>query len=67
MNKNNEEVEKNFDNINEYEYNTFQENNQKLNLQNSLMNSNNNNDFESTVNIVYFNTNNNNLNNLSSK
>jgi hypothetical protein len=67
LNKNNEEVEKNFDNINEYEYNTFQENNQKLNLQNSLMNSNNNNDFESPVNIVYFNTNNNNLNNLSSK
>ena len=31
------------------------------------MNSNNNNDFESPVNIVYFNTNNNNLNNLSSK
>ena len=67
LNKNNEEIEKNFDNINEYEYNTFQENNQKLNLQNSLMNSNNNNDFESPVNIVYFNTNNNNLNNLSSK
>ena len=67
LNKNNEEVEKNLDNINEYEYNTFQENNQKLNLQNSLMNSNNNNDFESPVNIVYFNTNNNNLNNLSSK
>ena len=67
LNKNNEEVEKNFDNINEYEYNTFQENNQKLNLQNSLMNSNNNNDFESPVNIVYFNTNNHNLNNLSSK
>ena len=67
LNKNNEEVEKNFDNINEYEYNTFQENNQKLNLQNSLMNSNNNNDFESPLNIVYFNTNNNNLNNLSSK
>ena len=67
LNKNNEEVEKNFDNINEYEYNTFQENNQKLDLQNSLMNSNNNNDFESPVNIVYFNTNNNNLNNLSSK
>ena len=67
LNKNNEEVEKNFDNINEYEYNTFQENNQKLNLQNSLMNSNNNNDFESPVNIVYFNANNNNLNNLSSK
>ena len=67
LNKNNEEVEKNFDNINEYEYNTFQENNQKLNLQNSLMNSNNNNDFESPVNIVYFNTNNNNLDNLSSK
>ena len=67
LNKNNEEVEKNFDNINEYEYNTFQENNQKLNLQNSLMNSNNYNDFESPVNIVYFNTNNNNLNNLSSK
>ena len=67
LNKNNEEVEKNLDNINEYEYNTFQENNQKLNLQNSLINSNNNNDFESPVNIVYFNTNNNNLNNLSSK
>ena len=67
LNKNNEEIEKNLDNINEYEYNTFQENNQKLNLQNSLMNSNNNNDFESPVNIVYFNTNNNNLNNLSSK
>ena len=67
LNKNNEEVEKNLDNINEYEYNTFQENNQKLNLQNSLMNSNNNNDIESPVNIVYFNTNNNNLNNLSSK
>jgi len=70
LNKNNEEVEKNLknlDNINEYEYNTFQENNQKLDLQNSLMNSNNNNDFESPVNIVYFNTNNNNLNNLSSK
>jgi hypothetical protein len=67
LNKNNEEVEKNLDKINEYEYNTFQENNQKLNLQNSLMNSNNNNDFESPVNIVYFNTNNNNLNNLSSK
>ena len=67
LNKNNEEVEKNLDNINEYEYNTFQENNQNLNLQNSLMNSNNNNDFESPVNIVYFNTNNNNLNNLSSK
>ena len=67
LNKNNEVVEKNFDNINEYEYNTFQENNQKLNLQNSLMNSNNNNDFESPVNIVYFNTNNNNLNKLSSK
>ena len=67
LKKNNEEVEKNLDNINEYEYNTFQEINQKLNLQNSLMNSNNNNDFESPVNIVYFNTNNNNLNNLSSK
>ena len=67
LNKNNEEIEKNLDNINEYEYNTFQENNQKLNLQKSLMNSNNNNDFESPVNIVYFNTNNNNLNNLSSK
>ena len=67
LNKNNEEIEKNLDNINEYEYDTFQENNQKLNLQNSLMNSNNNNDFESPVNIVYFNTNNNNLNNLSSK
>jgi transcription elongation factor Elf1 len=67
LNKNNEEIEKNLDNINEYEYNTFQENNQKLNLQNSLMNSNNNNDFESPVNIVYFNTSNNNLNNLSSK
>ena len=76
LNKNNIELGENLNNnnniINEYENNSnFLENNQRYNTQDNLMNSNNNDvnfNLTSPVNIVYFNTNNNNnLNSLSEK
>ena len=64
-----EEHDLNYLKSNEYENNNIEiENNQRFNTQNSLMNSNNDNNLNSPVNIVYFNTNtNNNLKNLSTK
>ena len=74
LNKNNIEVEDNlnYQNIDEFEnnnfnYNSSPENNFRFNIQNSLMNSNNDNvNLTSPVNLVYFN-NKNNLNNVSEK
>ena len=64
-----EEHDLNYLKSDEYENNNIEiENNQRFNTQNSLMNSNNDNNLNSPVNIIYFNTNtNNNLKNLSTK